>query len=168
VTFTNPPGNGEHNVVWNDGKVPPMPADSIDGSLWPADVSRTFTKAGRYRYYCALHGDKTFDFGMYGYVYVNPAGKLPPVVSKVSASATKTKVTVKFRSSSSGKAKVSFFKKVGKKFVRNGSATFSAKNGSTTKKITKSLAKGSHKIEVVVTDSDKVASDVKTKTFRVS
>jgi plastocyanin len=169
VTFTNPAGAGEHNVVWNDGKVAPMPADSVDGSLWPADVSRTFDKAGRYRYYCALHGDKSTDFGMYGYVYVNDAGQLPPVVSRLTASGTTKKFTLKFRSTEAGKAKVTLFKKSGKRFVRKSSTSFNAKGtGTTSKTVTKTLAKGSYRVDVVVTDADKVASDVKSKTFKVS
>ena len=169
VSFTNPPGNGEHNIVWNDGKVPPMPADSVDGSQWPASgVSRTFDKPGRYRYYCKLHGDPDFDFGMFGYVYVNAAGKLPPVLSKLTATGTTKKLTLKFKSTEAGKAKATILKKVGKKFVRKSSVSFSAKLGSTSKTITKTLAKASYRVDVVVTDADKVASDVKSKTFKVT
>jgi plastocyanin len=170
VVFTNRPGDGEHNIVWNDGKVPPTPADSVDGSQWPAEVSRSFDKPGRYRYFCALHGDKTADFGMFGYVYVNGAGTLPPVVSKLKASGTKKKYTVKFSSTEAGKAKVTLFKKSDKtkKFARKSSTTFSAKNGSTSKTVTKTLAKGSYRVDLVVTDANKVASDLKSKTFKVS
>ena len=167
VSFTNT--GGEHNVVWNDGKVPPMPTDSVEPSQWPAGgVSRTFQAPGRYRYYCTLHGDPKSDFGMSGYVYVNPAGLLPPAVSGVTASTSPTKVTVKFRSTRAGKAKVTFFKKVGRKFVRNGTASFSARKGLNSKQISKALPKGSYRIDVVVTDSDRLASDVKSKTFKVT
>jgi len=168
VSFTNKPGNGEHNIVWNDGKVGPTPPDSVDGSQWPADVSRTFDKSGTYRYYCKLHGDPKLNFGMYGYVYVNAAGKLPPVVSKLTASGTTKRYKVKFSSTEAGKAKVTLFKKSGRKFVRKSSTSFTAKDGSTSKTITKALAKGSYRVDVVVTDADKVASDVKSKTFKVS
>jgi plastocyanin len=169
VTFTNDDtSGGEHNVVWNDGKVPPQPPDSVVASQWPAGgVTRTFTKAGRYRYFCALHGDSTEDFGMYGYVYVNAAGVLPPVVSGLTASATRTKVTLKFRSSGAGKAKARFFRKSGRKFVAAGSATFAVKSGKTTKPVTKALSKGSWRVDLVVTDSNRVASDKRTKTFTV-
>jgi plastocyanin len=169
VTFTNPVGNGEHNIVWNDGQVPPTPADSLDGSRWPADVSRTFAKPGRYRYFCALHGDKSTDFGMYGYVYVNAAAALPPVVTKLKASGTTKKYTVKFTSTEAGKTKVTLFKKSDKtkKFARKSSTSFSNKTGANSKTITKTLAKGSYRIDVVVT-AKKVASDLKSKTFKVS
>src|SRR5256885_5302063 len=45
VTFTN--SGGEHNVVWNDGGAPPMPAQAGEPSTWPAVVSRTFARSGR-------------------------------------------------------------------------------------------------------------------------
>jgi hypothetical protein len=140
----------------------------VDGSQWPAaGVSRTFTKPGRYRYYCYLHGDSDFDVGMIGYVYVNAVGALPPKVTGLSATVKPTKVTVKFRSSRAGQAKVTFFKKVGRKFVRNGTASFAARSGLTTKPISKTLPKGSHRVDVVVTDSNHLASDVRSKTFTV-
>lgn len=167
VTFSNT--GGEHNVVWNDGGVEPMPTDSIDASLWPpaGTVARTFGKPGRYRYYCTLHGDPNSDFGMSGYVYVNPVGILPPTVSRVTASATKTKATLKFRSTRAGKAKATFFRKSGRKFLRSGASTFSARNGLTTKKVKRAFTKGTWRVEIVVTDADKVASDALRKTFTV-
>ena len=82
VTFTN--SGGEHNVVWNDGKEPPEPsADAVDASQWPpvGGVARTFPTSGKFRYYCVAHGDRNVDFGMVGYVYVNPVGAIPPAVT---------------------------------------------------------------------------------------
>jgi plastocyanin len=45
VTFLN--RGGDHNVVWNDGRVPPTPADAVAPEQWPPTVSRTFSRAGR-------------------------------------------------------------------------------------------------------------------------
>jgi plastocyanin len=168
VTFTN--SGGEHNVVWNDGKEPPEPsAQGVDASQWPpvGQVARTFPASGRYRYYCIVHGDKNFDFGMVGYVYVNPVGALPPAVTGLTASATRTKATLKFRSSRAGRAKATFFRKSGRRFVRSGSSSFSARSGLTTQKITRAFTKGSWRVEVVVTDANKLASDKRSKTFTV-
>jgi plastocyanin len=168
VTFTN--SGGEHNVIWNDGKEPPEPAATeVDASQWPpvGQVARTFTKAGRYRFYCIAHGDKNVDFGMVGYVYVNPVGVLPPAVTGFTASATRTRATLKFRSSRAGKAKATFFRKSGRRFVRSGTSSFSARSGRTTKKVTRAFTKGGWRVEIVVTDADKLASDKRTKTFTV-
>jgi len=77
VTFTNE--GGEHNMVWNDG-APPLPGPrAVPPDQWPAGGAvRRFDRAGRYRYYCELHGDPTSEVGMVGYVYVNAAGAVPP------------------------------------------------------------------------------------------
>jgi plastocyanin len=168
VTFTN--SGGEHNVIWNDGKEPPEPAATeVDASQWPpvGQVARTFTKAGRYRFYCIAHGDKNIDFGMIGYVYVNPVGALPPAVTGFTASATRTKATLRFRSSRAGKARATFFRKSGSRFVRSGTSSFSARSGLTTKKVTRAFTKGSWRVEIVVTDADKLASDKRSRTFTV-
>ena len=167
VTFTNSGGN--HNVVWNDGKEPPEPATDLEANQWPpvGGVARTFPTSGRYRYYCIAHGDKDIDFGMIGYVYVNPVGELPPAVTGLTASATRTKATLKFRSSRAGKAKATFFRKSGRRFVRSGSSSFSARTGRTTKAVTRAFTKGSWRVEIVVTDANKLASDKRSKTFTV-
>jgi plastocyanin len=166
VTWTN--SVGEHNVVWNDNAVPPQPPESVEPSLWPpGGVSRTFGKPGKYRYYCALHGDRNSDLGMTGYVYVNTAGLLPPAVTGLTASATTTKAKLKFRSSRAGKAKATFFRKSGRKFLRSGASTFSARKGLTTRVVTRAFAKGRWRVDVVVTDSNRLASDKRTKTFTV-
>lgn len=170
VTFTN--SGGDHNVVWNDGKEPPEPsATEVPASGWPpvGAVARTFSKSGSYRYYCIAHGDKDVDFGMVGYVYVNPAAQIPPALSGLTAtSATTKRVKLKFRSSRAGKAKATFFRKSGRTFRRSGSASFTAKQGLTSKTVTRTFAKGSWRVDVVVTDADKIASDKRSKTFRVS
>ena len=166
VTFTN--NGGEHNVVWNDGKVPAMPADSVGPDQWPAGgVSRTFDRAGKYRYYCALHGSATDDFGMVGYVYVNSAGQLPPAVTKLKASATHTKATLKFTTSRAGKAKAHFYRKSSGKFRTKGTTTFPVAQGAVTKRVTKTFAAGSWKVVVVVTDASGLRSDARSKTFTV-
>jgi plastocyanin len=154
VTFTN--SGGEHNVVWNDGKEPSEPsADAVDASRWPpvGGVARTFPSSGKYRYYCVAHGDRNVDFGMVGYVYVNPVGAIPPAVTGLTASATRTKAT--------------FFRKSGRRFVRTGSSSFSARLGLTTKTVTRAFTKGSWRVEIVVTDANKLASDKRSKTFTV-
>jgi plastocyanin len=169
VTFTN--SGGEHNVIWNDGKEPPEPsATEVDATRWPpvGGVARTFPKSGKYRYYCLAHGDKNIDFGMIGYVYVNPVAQIPPALTGLTASATTAKAKLKFRSSRAGKAKATFFRKSGRRFLRSGSSSFSARQGLTSKTVTRAFTKGSWRVEVVVTDADKLASDKRSKAFRVS
>jgi plastocyanin len=168
VTFTN--SGGEHNVIWNDGKEPSEPsAEAVDSSRWPpvGGVARTFPNSGKYRYYCVAHGDRNVDFGMVGYVYVNPVGAIPPAVTGLTASATRTKATLKFRSTRAGNAKATFFRKSGRRFVRSGSSSFSARLGLTTKTVRRAFAKGSWRVDIVVTDANKLASDKRSKTFTV-
>jgi plastocyanin len=160
VTFTN--SGGEHNVVWNDGGAPPMPPQAQEADQWPPVVSRTFTRPGRYRFFCSVHGDRTANFGMYGYVYVNAAGLLPPTVSSLRASAAGAGARVSFRASRAGRATATFFRKVGKRFSRFGAASFAAKKGANSKLVTKAgraLKSGSYRIDVVVTDSTHLTSD---------
>jgi plastocyanin len=165
VTFTNE--GGEHNMVWNDG-TPAQPPTAVTPDQWPAGgITRTFTRVGKVRYYCALHGDRTADFGMVGYVYVNPPGLLPPTLSGLTATATRTGVRVRFRSSRAGRAKATFFRRVGRTFRRQWASTFSARQGLTNRRIARTLAMGSYRVEVVVTDANRLASDKRTKTFRV-
>ena len=167
VTFTN--AGGEHNVVWNDNGVPANPSEAVTPDKWPpGGVTRTFTKTGAYRYYCKLHGDPRVNFGMVGFVYVNAAGQVPPSVSGLRASGKTTKATLKFRSSRAGRAKATFFRKSGRKFTRGGASTFSVRAGQTTRVVRRAFAKGSWRVEVVVTDANKLASDKKTATFKVS
>ena len=111
VTFTN--AGGGHNVVWNDGGVPPTPSQPSDPSGWPAVNSRTFTRPGRYRFFCAAHGDRNVDVGMYGYVYVNAAGLLPPALSGVHASGSRAGARLTFRVSRAGRATAAVFRRSG-------------------------------------------------------
>jgi plastocyanin len=169
VTFTN--SGGEHNVVWNDGGAPPTPAQAEDASQWPPVVSRSFTRSGRYRFFCALHGDRTANFGMYGYVYVNSAGLLPPTVSTLRASASGAGARVSFRASRAGRATATFFRRVGKRFSRFGSASFAAKKGANSKLVTKAgraLTAGSYRVDLVVTDANGLRSDPHSATVRLS
>jgi plastocyanin len=169
VTFTN--SGGEHNVVWNDGGAPPMPAQAEDASQWPPVVSRSFTRPGRYRFFCALHGDRTANFGMYGYVYVNSAGLLPPTVSTLRASASGAGARVSFRASRAGRATATFFRRVGKRFSRFGSASFAAKKGANSKLVTKAgraLTAGFYRVDLVVTDANGLRSDPHSATVRLS
>jgi hypothetical protein len=145
-----------------------MPAESVAPEQWPAEVSRTFDRAGKYRYYCALHGDAAEDFGMVGYVYVNAAGVLPPTVTRLRASATLTKATLKFRTSRAGRVKASFYKRSRGAFRARGSKTFSVARGNITRSLTKTFTSGRWRVDVVLADADKVKSDKVSKTFTIS
>jgi plastocyanin len=70
VTWTNT--GGSHNVVFDDGMFT-QPATPMMPSGWPAVVSRTFSQAGDYTYYCQLHRS----VGMTGVVHVVAAGAPP-------------------------------------------------------------------------------------------
>jgi plastocyanin len=165
VRFTNE--GGDHNVVWNDGTAA-QPPTAVPPDRWPAGgVSRTFAQTGKFRYYCEAHGDRTDDFGMVGYVYVNPAGVVPPVVSGLTASATRTRVRIAFRASRAGNAKATFFRKSGGRFLRRWTTVLAARRGANSRTIARALATGSYRVDVVVTDADGVASDKRTKTFSV-
>lgn len=169
VTFTN--SGGQHNVVWNDGGAPPMPAEAEDADKWPPVVSRTFTRPGRYRFYCSVHGDRTANFGMYGYVYVNAAGLLPPTVSGLRASAARAGARLSFRASRAGRAKATFFRKSGRKFVRFGSTSFAARKGANGKLVTRAgraLVAGTYRVDLVVTDANRLTSDSHSARVRIS
>jgi hypothetical protein len=51
--------------------------------------------------------------------------------------------------------------------VRSGTSSFSARSGLTTKTVTRAFTKGSWRVEIVVTDANKLASDKRSKTFAV-
>jgi Copper binding proteins, plastocyanin/azurin family len=70
VTWTNT--GGTHNVVFDDGMFT-QPATAMMPSGWPPIVSRTFSQAGDYTYYCQLHRS----IGMTGTVHVVAAGAPP-------------------------------------------------------------------------------------------
>jgi plastocyanin len=166
VTFTNE--GGEHNMVWNDG-APPLPGPrSVPPEQWPAGGAvRRFDRAGKYRYYCELHGDRSADFGMVGYVYVNAAGAVPPTLSSLTAGATRTGVRVGFRASRGGTARATFFRRAGARYVRQWIATIPARQGANSRRLARAQAAGSYRVDVVLTDSDRLSSDRVTKTFRV-
>src|SRR5688500_3873408 len=166
VTFTNQ--GGDHNVVWNDGGAPKQPSTPVPPDQWPAGgVSRTFTTSGAYRYYCEAHADATDDFGMVGYVYVNAAGLLPPTLSSLTAVGTRTGVRVGFRASRPGSAKATFFRRVGRRFVRRWASTIAARQGANSKRIARTLTAGTYRVGVVLTDANGLKSDKRTKTFTV-
>jgi plastocyanin len=74
VTWTN--GGGSHNVVFDDGSFTEPASATGPGSAWP--VSRTFTTAGVFSYYCVIHGGPGGQ-GMSGTVtVVAPGGNPPP------------------------------------------------------------------------------------------
>ncbi len=170
VTFTN--SGGEHNVVWNDGGAPPMPPQAVEPDKWPPNVSRTFTRAGRYRYFCEVHGSRSSNFGMYGYVYVNSVGLLPPTVSSLRGNDPGTGARLRFQASRAGKAKATFFRKSGGSFKRFGSASFTAVKGANSKVVTRAsgrmLTAGSYRVEVVLTDANGLRSDKRSARFRLS
>jgi len=168
VTFTN--AGGGHNVNWNDGGVPPTPSQPADPSGWPAVNSRTFTRPGRYRFYCAAHGDRSVDVGMYGYVYVNAAGLLPPALSGVHASGSRAGARLTFRVSRAGRATAAVFRRSGRRFVRFGTATFSARRGANSRLLTRAgrtLSAGSYRLDLTVTDVNHVTSDPRSVRFTI-
>jgi len=166
VTFTNE--GGEHNMVWNDG-APPLPGPrAVPPDQWPAGGAvRRFDRAGRYRYYCELHGDPTSEVGMVGYVYVNAAGAVPPTLSSLTAAATRTGVRIGFRASRGGSARATFFRRVGARYVRQWSAAIPARQGANSRRLARALVAGSYRVDVVLTDSDRLSSDPRTRTFGV-
>ncbi|HVE69107.1 MAG TPA: plastocyanin/azurin family copper-binding protein [Solirubrobacteraceae bacterium] len=165
VTFTN--AGGDHNVVWNDGTAS-QPPSAVPPSQWPAGgVSRTFSRAGRYRYYCEAHGDRSSNFGMYGYVHVNAAGVLPPVVSRLTAADTATGVRVGFRSTRAGTARATFLRRVSGVFRRRWTITFAARRGANSRSIVRSVPAGSYRVELVLTDANGVRSEKRTRNFTV-
>jgi plastocyanin len=86
VTWTNV-GGGEHNVVFEDGSFtsPATPSSSN----WT--VSRSFSTAGTFRYYCARHTYMT------GTVTVTGAAPPPPTPGPPPPAAGKTGTTVTLR-----------------------------------------------------------------------
>ena len=166
VTVTNE--GGDHNVVWNDGGAPKQPVNAVPPDQWPAGgVTRTFTRTGKFRFYCEEHASADDDFGMVGYVYVNAAGVLPPTLSALTASATRTGVRVGFRASRAGTAKATFFRKAGRRFVRRWASTIRARQGANSKRIAQTLTPGTYRVDVVLTDANGLKSGKRTKTFTV-
>lgn len=166
VTFTN--AGGDHNVVWNDGTAAQPGPDESPPSAWPAGgVQRTFARAGRYRYYCVAHGDRTANFGMYGYVHVNAAGVLPPVVSALTAVDTASGVRIGLRSTRAGSVRATFFRRVGGVYRRRWTTVFSARRGPNSRSIVQAIPAGAYRVELVLTDRDGVRSDKRTKNFTV-
>jgi hypothetical protein len=105
---------------------------------------------------------------MIGYVYVNRPGILPPNVTRLTVTTSSTAVRVKFRSNRRGTAKATFFKRSRGRYVRQWASSFPARAGVlTNKRIARALTDGRYKVEVVVTDADRVKSDPRSKTFVV-
>jgi plastocyanin len=168
VTFTN--AGGEHDVTWNDGRVPPTPSQPADPGGWPPVVSRGFTRPGRYRFYCSNHGDRNADFGMYGYVYVNAAGVLPPTVSAVHASGSSAGARLTFRASRAGQATATVFRRSGRSFVRFGAASFAARAGANSRLLARAgrrLTSGSYRVDLVVANPPGVRSDSHSARFAI-
>jgi hypothetical protein len=72
VTWTNT--GGSHNVVFDDGLFTQPSAMAVPAASWPAGVSRTFSAAGRFTYYCVAHRS----IGMTGVVNVVAPAEQPP------------------------------------------------------------------------------------------
>jgi plastocyanin len=168
VTFTN--AGGQHDVTWNDGRVPRTPAEPEDPDRWPPVVSRTFTRPGRYRFYCSNHGDPHFDDGMSGYVYVNAAGVLPPTVSGVRATGSSAGARLSFRASRAGQATATVFRRSGRSFVRFGAASFAARAGANSRLLARAgrkLTSGSYRLDLVVANPPGVRSDPRSARFTI-
>jgi plastocyanin len=169
VTFTN--AGGEHDVVWNDNGAPREPAGGpADPSGWPAVVSRTFTRPGRYRFYCTNHGDRVVDEGMFGYVYVNAAGLLPPVVSALRASVSRAGARLSFRTSAPGRATATVFRRSGRRFSRFGAVSFAARQGANSRllsRVGRALTTGSYRLDLVVADPRGPRSDPHSVRFAI-
>jgi len=166
VTVTN--AGGEHNVAWNDGGMRPTPSTAVEPDGWPAGgVARTFTRTGRYRYYCELHATPSGDFGMVGYVHVNAAGLLPPVVSRLTATANRGGVRVGWRSSRAGTARATFLRRVGRRFVRSWVSSFAARRGVNSRRVARRLRPGAYRVELIVTDANRLRSRKRTRPFAV-
>jgi plastocyanin len=167
VTFTN--SGGDHNVVWNDGAVPPMPPTSVPPDQWTSPVSRTFTRTGRFRYYCALHGDPSSNFGMFGFVYVNTPGLLPPTITGLSTRRLEDAVRLRYTASRAGTATATFFRRVGRNFVRFGAASLVTRRGFNDKLVSRvagrRLMEGSWRVTLVLADANRLRSESRTVTF---
>jgi plastocyanin len=166
VSFVNV--GGDHNVVWNDNGVPPMPSTAVPPEQWTTPVERTFARTGRYRYFCDLHGGRTGSFGMIGFVYVNAAGLLPPTLTSVGVTRMEDAVRLRFRASRAGTATAVFSRRVGRSFVRFGSATFAARSGFNSRLITRAgraLREGSWRVTLTITDVNRLRSDPRTVSF---
>lgn len=165
VTFTN--RGGDHNVVWNDG-APAQPAQAVPPEQWPAGgVSRTFARTGRYRYYCELHAGRTGEFGMVGYVHVNAAGLLPPVLSSLSAAGTRSGVRLRFRASRAGRVRATIFRRSGRRYVRRATATVPARRGPNSRRVAHRLAPGAYRVTVQLTDRHGLRSAARSRAFAV-
>jgi plastocyanin len=74
VVFAN--SGGSHNFVFEDGpRFPEEPTPAGD-AVWNTPLSRVFTVAGTYRFYCAAHGGPG-GAGMSGTVTVAAGGPVP-------------------------------------------------------------------------------------------
>lgn len=166
VTVTNQ--GGDHNVVWNDGGAPRQPASAVPPEEWPAGgVTRTFSRSGKYRYYCEAHAAPTGSFGMVGYVYVNAAGALPPTVNGLTASGNRMGVRIGFRASRAGTARATFLRRVGRRYLRRWTSVIAARRGVNSRRIARRVPMGTYRVEVVLTDANRLRSDKRTRTFVV-
>jgi plastocyanin len=74
VLFAN--AGGSHNFVFEDGPRYPEDPTPAGNAIWSTPLSRVFTAAGTYRFYCAAHGGPGGE-GMSGTVTVSGGGSDP-------------------------------------------------------------------------------------------
>jgi plastocyanin len=185
IQFTNDPalfpaaglagGPGQHNVAWDAGGFATRP--SVDGSAEPWTFIRPFTKPGRYRYYCTLHGSPG-GVDMAGRVLVrNADGSLPdvtpPALGRASATPGRGLVTLKFRSSEAGKATGTIKLKGGRGFKKFGDLAFAVKQGNNSIAVRRtrsgrSVGTGAFQVTFTVADAAGNRSSAKTLKFTIS
>ena len=169
VTFTNSGGN--HNVVWNDGKEPPRagyrPRTEPVAARRRRGPQRSPPRASSATT-ASPTATGTSTSGWSATCTSTRSAAIPPSVTGLTASATRTKATLKFRSSRAGEGarrRSSASPDAGSCAAARSS--FSARSGRTTKTVTRAFTKGSWRVEVIVTDANKLASDKRSKTFSV-
>jgi plastocyanin len=172
VTFTN--GGGTHNVAWDDNKVKVSP--SADGQDPPWTVTpRTFTKPGLYPYYCTVHGGPG-GFEMSGKVTVrNADGSVPrpPAIGRITTASGRGSVTLRFTSSTGGRATGRLTRKQGRRFRSFGSLTLSLRKGANSPKVRQTgsgrkLTVGSYRLTLTFSDGISNLTTAKALNFTIS
>jgi plastocyanin len=87
VVFAN--SGGSHNFVFEDGPRFPQTPRPAGDAVWSTPLSRVFTVAGTYRFYCATHGGPG-GVGMSGTVTVAAGGPVPAPTPTPTPTATPT------------------------------------------------------------------------------
>jgi plastocyanin len=160
VTFTN--SGGFHDVVFNGERQPQIPDAGPSAEAWSG--TRTFTARGVYRYYCTIHAEPQGTAGMVGYVYVNPAGTLPPVLSRVSVRGATSAAIVRFTSSAPGTTTAAIFR--GGRTRPMSTFRFAAHTGYNYKRLGRRFARGTYRLQLSVAGAGGRSNPVK-RTFTV-